>query len=60
MKHRRDIEELICYLCDKELTDDNYCYNRPEALTHLQFENAFASLKAAGIKHIEEVCPDKD
>ena len=59
MEHRLYVEEFVCNLRDEELTDNDDGYNRPETLTHFQFEYALACLEATGVEHIPEVRPDE-
>lgn len=60
MEHRLDVEELVGYLGDEQLTYDDDADDGPEALTHFQLEHALARFEAAGIEHIPEVCPDEN
>ena len=57
MEHGGAVEELVGYLGDEKLTDDNDCNDRPEARTHSDAEHRFACLETTGVEHIPEVSP---
>ena len=60
MEHWLNIEKLISNFSNEKLAYYYNRHNRPEATAHFEFEDALASIKATGIEHIPEVCPNKD
>ena len=60
VQHGSDIEELVGYLGDEQLSEDDYCHYCPETVAHFEGEDAFAGFKTACVEHVPEVGPNED